>query len=162
MKSALLVALVLAMGLAACDDDSADDTSSKTDETTVTQAAETSVARQAEPGPAPEDDPEAIPPVVQGRWGMVAADCTSTRGDAKGLLVITADQLAFYESRAALQEVIERSETRVVGTFAFTGEGQTWERRVSLDTQDDGTVLIRREHGEGAEAGPFRYERCTN
>ncbi len=31
-----------------------------------------------------------IPAALHGRWGMVPADCTSTRGDNKGLLTITA------------------------------------------------------------------------
>ena len=29
-----------------------------------------------------------IPAALRGRWGMTPADCTSTRGDAKGLLEI--------------------------------------------------------------------------
>src|SRR5437868_4439151 len=41
-----------------------------------------------------------IPAALQGRWGLAPNDCTSTRGDAKGLLVIGPDQLTFYESRA--------------------------------------------------------------
>ena len=38
---------------------------------------------------------------LQGNWGMVPADCTSTRGDNKGLLRITATTLQFYESLGA-------------------------------------------------------------
>ena len=33
-----------------------------------------------------------IPAAIQGRWGLTPADCTSTRGDAKGLLTIGAGQ----------------------------------------------------------------------
>src|SRR5512134_919075 len=40
----------------------------------------------------------AIPAAFQGRWGMVREDCTSTRGDAKGLIVIDANGIKFYES----------------------------------------------------------------
>ena len=41
-----------------------------------------------------------IPVAVQGRWGLTPGDCTSIRGDTKGLLVVSADRLQVYESRA--------------------------------------------------------------
>ena len=41
-----------------------------------------------------------IPATIQGRWGLTPADCISNRGDAKGLLIIAADSLKFYELRA--------------------------------------------------------------
>ncbi len=44
--------------------------------------------------------PGKIPASLHGRWGMTPADCTSTRGDAKGLLIVSADGLKFYESVA--------------------------------------------------------------
>src|SRR3954452_16808212 len=42
----------------------------------------------------------AIPPALHGRWGLTPMDCTSTRGDAKGLLIVGPADLKFYESRA--------------------------------------------------------------
>ena len=33
-----------------------------------------------------------IPAAFHGRWGMVPADCTSTRGDNKGLITVDAEQ----------------------------------------------------------------------
>ena len=44
------------------------------------------------------DAATAIPASLHGRWGLTPADCTSTRGDAKGLLIVSADGLKFYES----------------------------------------------------------------
>src|SRR3954467_10096462 len=41
-----------------------------------------------------------IPAALQGRWGLTPGDCTSTLGDAKGLLIVNATELRFYESRA--------------------------------------------------------------
>src|SRR5215218_6684586 len=55
------------------------------------------------------DAASTIPASLHGRWGLTPADCTSTRGDAKGLLVISADGLKFYESRA----VPDRKSTRL-------------------------------------------------
>lgn len=101
-----------------------------------------------------------IPAVAQGRWGMVAADCTSTRGDAKGLLVIDGKSMKFYESVGRIGAVKEQSDTRIRAAFSFSGEGMTWTNDEVLDVQDGGKVLIRREYGEGASPGPLRYMRC--
>lgn len=99
-----------------------------------------------------------IPAAVQGRWGLVPADCTSTRGDAKGLLIISDTELRFYESRGTLRDVIESDASRIVADFDFMGEGQTWQRRMALDAQDD--TLIRRESGADAMPGALRYTKC--
>lgn len=101
-----------------------------------------------------------IPPPIRGRWGLVEADCVSTHGDAKGLLEISADALLFYESRGKLITLREREPTRVVGDFAFSGEGMSWRRRILLEVQDDGQTLIRRDYGGDDVAGQFHYTRC--
>lgn len=128
-------------------------------------------ASTAAPAEAPLADPTAatpaefermdIPAAIQGRWGMVAADCEPDRADAKGLLVIGARRLEFYESVGTLNELDEMEPTRIRGSFDFTGEGMEWDRDVTLDVQDSGKTLIRREAGDGAEPGPFRYTRCA-
>lgn len=113
------------------------------------------------PVAAPTPQAEAIiPDALQGRWGMVPADCTSTLGDAKGLLTITAGTMQFYESRGVLKSIAEQSPTRLVADFDFTGEGMAWQRRMVLDAQDDGRTLVRREYGVDAAPGAFRYARC--
>ena len=50
--------------------------------------------------PAPnvvDNSPGPIPAAIRGRWGLTPADCTSTRGDAKGLLEIGPDTLKCSE-----------------------------------------------------------------
>ena len=37
----------------------------------------------------------------------------------------------------------------------------TWEREVVLDVQDGGATLVRREYGDDAAPGPFRYAKCN-
>ena len=162
-----LIAVTAALALSAC---------SKQPEAPATQpaATETEEVFQEEPasatGSASEAAPEAeaspvarneIPQAVRGRWGLVAADCTSTRGDAKGLLDVSADQLKFYESVAKLGTVKEVGESRIRATFAYTGEGQSWTQDVVLDAQDDGKTMIRRDYGKDAMPGPLKYTRCT-
>jgi hypothetical protein len=102
----------------------------------------------------------AIPAALRGRWGLTAADCTSDRGDSKGLLEITGTELRFYESRGTLGAVTESSESRIAGEFDFEGEGQTWQRLVILEAIDGGRTLTRREAGDGATKDPLRYRRC--
>ena len=109
---------------------------------------------------APPPETAGIPAALQGRWGLVAADCEPGRADAKGLLTITADKLEFYESVGTLDTIMDAEPTRVRATFDFEGEGMTWQREVVLDVQDDGATLIRREYGEDAAPGPFRYTKC--
>jgi len=131
--------------------------------------AEATLAEPQLPAPtettsAPSEAPAApagIPDAIQGRWGLVPADCTSTRGDAKGLLEIGPDKLKFYESVGTLGKVAETGDTRIRAQFAFTGEGMSWEREEVLDVQAGGDVLIRREYGDDALPGPFRYTRCS-
>jgi hypothetical protein len=104
----------------------------------------------------PNPDPAAaIPAALHGRWGMTPADCTSTRGDAKGLLVISSDGLRFYESRAVPVRNVESSKDSIRADFAFTGEGQTWTKFQTLSLEDD--KLIRTESSPMAS---FIYARC--
>lgn len=142
-----LVSFVAVLAVAACGEAGSPEKTPEKAETPVIAAP----APQAEAG---------IPDVLQGRWGMVPADCTSTLGDAKGLLTITAGTMQFYESRGVLKSIAEQSPTRLVADFDFTGEGMAWQRRMVLDAQNDGRTLVRREYGADAAPGAFRYARC--
>ena len=78
--------------------------------------------------PAPAKLPTRIPEPFQGRWGLTQADCTSTRGDAKGLLTISDARLTFYEAKGTLNKVIAVTDTSFAARYSFSGEGQTWLR----------------------------------
>lgn len=123
-------------------------------------AAEPADAPPAKTEPASDAGGKAIPAAIRGRWGLVAADCTSTRGDAKGLLTIDATNLRFYESHGELVRVRERAANRIVADYRFSGEGMEWDQQMLLDVRGDGKTLIRRDYGEGA-SGPMRYTRCA-
>ena len=97
----------------------------------------------------------AIPAALHGRWGLTPGDCTSTRGDAKGLLTIGADELRFYESRAVPAAKLETSADTISGDFAFTGEGQSWARYQALELQKDRLVRTERDPTDS-----FSYVRC--
>lgn len=97
----------------------------------------------------------AIPAALHGRWGMAPADCTSTRGDAKGLLVVSADRLTFYESRAVPARNVEASADSIRADFDFVGEGQAWTKYQALALQKDKLVRT-----ESSPMASFTYVRC--
>ena len=109
-------------------------------------------ARPAIGTPAPA---AAIPATLQGRWGLTPMDCTSTRGDAKGLLVVGPTDVRFYESRAVPGSDTQTGTDSISGNFAFTGEGQSWTKFETLELK--GNELVRTESNPVAS---FTYARC--
>ena len=101
-------------------------------------------------------DSATIPAFLHGRWGLTPADCTSTRGDAKGLLVVSADQLKFYESVGKPAGELEISPDSASGDFAFTGEGMSWKKYQALEIQDGKLVRT-----ESSPMASFTYARCA-
>lgn len=143
----LVLALVLALPACSGGDDPAD------------RASETVAASEAATAPAAATPTiAAIPAALHGRWGLVAGDCISTRGDAKGLLTIDAGSLRFYESEGRIGEVTEAGPQRMRASFTMQGEGMEWVREMTLEA--DGNNLKRREFGSGAVAEGFVYTRC--
>lgn len=160
MRSLLIIA-ALPLAVAACQPASENGTA-------ATPSAEAPLPAPTEPAtplPAPSASAPAaaagIPTAMQGRWGMVPADCTSTRGDAKGLLTVGPDSLTFYESVARLGTATERSDTSLTADFAFTGEGMTWTRNETLAVSGGGKTLTRTERGGEEPGGPFTYTKCA-
>ena len=156
MKSFTLLLPAL-LALAACDGG----TQSAETDTEEAQAEGNIVGGGAVAQPnAPVAETAGIPAALQGRWGLVAADCEPGRSDAKGLLTITADKLEFYESVGELDDIREVADDRIHASFDFTGEGMEWEREMALELQETGSALVRREFGADAAPGSFRYVKC--
>lgn len=108
--------------------------------------------------PAPSPTPvAALPESFHGRWGMVAEDCIPGRADAKGLMIVAADGLGFYESRGAVEQARQLRANTLELDLAFTGEGQEWNRTETLTLADDGRTLIREEQRPAAS---YRYSKC--
>jgi hypothetical protein len=97
-----------------------------------------------------------LPAALHGRWGLAPMDCTSTRGDAKGLLVIGPGELRFYESRAVPTADVQSDAGSAAGTFNFTGEGQSWAKYEALKVRQN--LLIRTESNPTAS---FTYAKCS-
>ena len=104
--------------------------------------------------------PTSIPGQFHGRWGLNSADCTSTRGDAKGLLTISDARLTFYESRGTPDTVLGATAISFDARYLFSGEGQTWARTERLKLVDG--KLNRRTDAEPDQEPPVNltYSRC--
>lgn len=135
--------LLLLLPLAACgraDDNqsgAANDTAAET-----RQGAEQRLPREDIPAP-PPPNPEAtsdraIPPSALGRWAGISDDCAD--GTAESALTVTRDQLLFHESAATIRTV-EPVDNGVAVQADFTGEGQSWSRRIVLRPSADGQRL---------------------
>ena len=156
----VLILAALPLALAACGEAPDDEGAPEASETAMPVEPDGGIGDGA--APLPQETPEeGIPQSLQGRWGLTAADCTSTRGDAKGLLTVSATTLTFYESVGRLGAVENRTRNAIRAEFAFTGEGMTWTRDLALEATDGGETLVRREYGEDAAPGPFEYTRCA-
>jgi hypothetical protein len=111
------------------------------------------------PQPAPSGTPvAALPADFQGRWGMGDKDCDPAFDYvAKGLMVVSADTLKFYESRGRVERARSDRPGAIELDLAFAGEGQDWQRTETLTLQDGGRTLVREEQ---KPAGSYRYTRC--
>lgn len=101
-----------------------------------------------------------IPEALRGRWGMNAADCDTSRSDAKGAMEVGADSLKFYESVATLGRINSLSDKGIGAVYDFTGEGQQWQLAVELTVTPDGKTLTRKDSGPDALPDPLTYQRC--
>ena len=96
-----------------------------------------------------------IPAALQGRWGLTPADCTAPLANAKGLLVINAGELRFYESRALPSNDVQSGGGSVNGHFDFSGQGRSWTRYEAL--KRNGDKLTRTETNPTAS---YTYAKC--
>ncbi|HTK57802.1 MAG TPA: hypothetical protein VL336_02340 [Sphingomicrobium sp.] len=164
MKQIFASAMLLA--LAACQQDSDDNIA--IDETNTANAVietlppDETVTNEADDADANAGDSTAgallIPAAFRGRWGMAPDDCTSTRGDAKGLIIVDEDSIKFFESQATLTKVTGSFPENFTGTFAFTGEGENWTNSQNLKLTGSSNTLVRK---QSDIAQPFTYKRCA-
>ncbi len=169
MKSLHTSLIALAFAVAACDANdpvaedadntaglpSVDNVAGGRDGTPSADGAPPTNGTAVQPAPANAAPAASIPAALQGRWGMTPADCTSTRGDAKGLLVVSSGGLQFYESRATPVRNAQKSDDSFSADFAFTGEGQSWTKFQTLTLDDDKLVRT-----ESSPMASFTYVRC--
>ncbi|HET6941537.1 MAG TPA: hypothetical protein VFH89_05200 [Sphingomicrobium sp.] len=162
----LPIACLAALSLAACSKenpvaDGANDAAAEIDvlPPDESDATPTNELESGDDEPSNADDGAAgrIPAALHGRWGLTPGDCTSTRGDAKGLLIVSGETLKFYESQAKPAAGLRASGTSASGDFTFTGEGMNWKKYEALELQNN--KLVRTESGPMTS---FTYARCAS
>lgn len=157
-----ILACAMMVGIVACAkrDPVADEANKTAGLPTINDSVPDATGAPPQNGTAPATQTQTpasmIPAALHGRWGLSPGDCMSTRGDAKGLLVISDNELRFYESRAVPAANARSNENSISGDFAFTGEGQTWTKFQSLQLQKQ--ELVRTESNPTAS---FTYAKCT-
>ncbi|MXO67019.1 hypothetical protein [Altericroceibacterium endophyticum] len=168
MRKAMIVAATTAtLTLSACSGNEEQEPAAQPSNT-VSEAGGDNATDVAPAIPAPGDEVArtgngdmTIPSAMQGRWGMVKADCTGPAAEAKGLITITKSGMEFYESVGKLKDVSQRTPRVIRATFAFTGEGMNWDREQKLGLERGGDALIRTEYGEGSLPDPLLYTKCA-
>ncbi len=152
------------MTMAACGSSSEDGTAQDDPAAPVATDSIPAATEPADTSPLPASPDTAvltaIPQAMQGRWGMVPADCTSTKGDAKGLITVSARDIRFYESVGTIGTISQGDANHIRANFAFTGEGMEWTREMGMTLEDGGNALIRQEFGQDAIPGLQRYTKC--
>jgi hypothetical protein len=116
----------------------------------------TNSSAEADPGAGVSAAAATVPAMFHGRWGLTPGDCTSTRGDNKGLLTVSRDGLRFYESRAVPVANVNTSSDSFSAEYAFSGEGMEWRKFQTLELQDD--KLVRTESNPTTS---YTYARCN-
>lgn len=158
MMTYRLALIFAAAALTACDTDSpvAEHANEAAPRPEVALANETQAAEIRDNARTPSGASDApIPPALHGRWGLTPADCESPPGQAKGLLVVRADELVFHEEQAEPVSNVERSANSISGDFVFSGEAQMERRFQALQLQEG--QLVRTGNGPAAS---FTYVRC--
>lgn len=93
------------------------------------------------PAPAPVDTPPGattIPDRFRGTWAADAAACNAPGHESH--LRVSADGVAFHESRGTLRSAREDGDT-LVAVLMLTGEGNSWESTRRFTLSSDGTRL---------------------
>ena len=108
-------------------------------------------------GGAPSGKASGLPAAFLGRWGMTEADCDVSRSDTKGLVTISSKSLKFYESLGELKSMKMVSPIEINAHFAFSGEGQSWTKDMTLKLENGGTTLVRVEKDPTAT---IRHKKC--
>jgi hypothetical protein len=111
----------------------------------------TTVAAQGEPAPTAK-----IPAALQGRWALAPSDCSASATGSRGLLIVTPDDLHFYESQAVPASDVGADSSSIGGNFTFTGGGRSWTKYEALKYANK--RLTRTEINPTAS---FSYAKCS-
>ena len=85
------------------------------------------------------DRTDTAPVAFQGRWTGTKDNCADERAELE--LQITSKELIFHESVGTITLVTPQEGGKVAIDAAFTGEGESWNRRLEAHSSADGQTL---------------------
>ena len=111
--------------------------------------------------PRASDEVFQIPRTYWGEYNASLDKCGTVRSDSR--LVISADQLAFYESVGLLKELLVLKDGGIVIRAEFTGEGERWSALDAFSLSPDGKVLTMTvPRSTDAKQSVFKRFRCPD
>lgn len=85
------------------------------------------------------DPTDTAPVAFQGRWTGAKDRCSNAGAELE--LQITPKELIFHESVGTITLVTPQKDGKVAIDAAFTGEGESWTRRLEMRASADGRTL---------------------
>lgn len=77
----------------------------------------------------PSHSSSQIPKPFQGLWDVSADACNKQYSDMR--LRISSSTIEYWESTGDLLEIIESKHISLIARFAFSGEGELWESKIT-------------------------------
>lgn len=103
----------------------------------------------------------AFPTPFEGYWGATPNDCELANVDARGRISVDNDAIRFFEMKARVDTLAERSASAIDTVLRFSGDGKHWERATRFVLEQGGTTLLRIEQQDaGRPPLTTRYQRC--
>ncbi len=81
-----------------------------------------------------------IPKPFQGLWDASADACKKQYSDMR--LRISSSAIEYWESSGNLLEIIESKHISLIARFAFSGEGESWESKVTYFLLNEQRELV--------------------
>jgi hypothetical protein len=104
---------------------------------------------------APPARARAFPTEFVGYWGVTPNDCELANTEATGRINIDGDTVRFYQAKARVASLQQRSTYEVAADLRFSADGKDWQRTNIFRLESGGTVLFRTEGGS-----TLRYAHC--
>lgn len=144
LHPSLIFPLALTIGLSACGRES-DPADNRMDQAQLSTEITETPSHQVTPIDPDANESVAVdhadtaPVAFQGHWTGVKDRCTDPAAELE--LQITPKELIFHESVGTITRITRQEGGKVAIDAAFTGEGESWTRRLEVSASANGQTL---------------------
>jgi hypothetical protein len=145
LSPSMFLPLALIVGLSACGRES-DPANNRTDRAPTDSAKKSDASghrpKTTAPGTkkaTPAEKTNMVPVAFRGRWTGAKDRCADAGAELE--LQIKPRELIFHESVGTITRVTRLNATKIAIDAAFTGEGESWTKRLEIRTSADGQTL---------------------